>query len=75
MEIKVDGRITPSSSIGHRRSSDSGTETSSMKRKSEDLAYRPEKGNNIYLIWTFNGFGFRFYLLNTLSIFTLIKHN
>ena len=55
--------------------SDSGTETSSMKRKSEDLAYRPEKGNNIYLIWSFNGFGFRFYLLNTLSIFTLIKHN
>ena len=50
IEIKVDGHITPSSSIGRRRSSDSGTETSSMKRKCEDIAYRPEKGNNIYLI-------------------------
>ena len=45
-----------------------------MKRKSEDLAYRPEKCNNIYLIWSFNGFGFKFYLLNTLSMFTLIKY-
>ena len=49
MEIEVDRR-TPFGAIGRGKSSDSGIGTSSMKRKFEDLADRPEKGNDIYLI-------------------------